>query len=93
MKGASADCSRLWLLSTLIGLYKLHLKTIPNLRHKFKSLPSVKSGPTLQLPSVVGDETVKLQRELSDSKWTNRKLLADLIFSCERDRDISLARS
>ena len=93
MKGPRADGSRLWLLSTLIGLYKLHLKTIPNLRHKFQSLPTVKSGSTSQLCSAGGDETAKLQKEMSDSKWTNRKLLADLIFSCERDRGISLARS
>ncbi|KAI9637751.1 uncharacterized protein MKK02DRAFT_31329 [Dioszegia hungarica] len=65
--GASGDkwSNRLWFTSTVIALYKLHLQTLPRLRSS--------------VALVVSDD--KAQRELSDAEWTNRKLLADLIFS------------
>lgn len=47
--------SRFWLLTTLIGLYKLHS---------------------------TGHETRKTKEQLKEAKWTNRKLLADLLFVC-----------
>ncbi|WVQ78429.1 hypothetical protein IAT38_000515 [Cryptococcus sp. DSM 104549] len=64
--GAVADrwSNRFWLLTTLIGLYKLHLQTLPRLR----------AASTLAVPSP------KQKAERSDAEWTNRKLLADLAF-------------
>ena len=69
--------SRLWLLTTLMGLYKLHLKTLPNLRAKL----SLQARPALS-SSVLPPDEAKARNELSDAKWTNRKLLADLVFVC-----------
>ncbi|WVQ87140.1 hypothetical protein IAS59_000862 [Cryptococcus gattii] len=50
---AEAWANRFWLLTTLIGLYKLHS---------------------------TGHETRKTKEQLKEAKWTNRKLLADLLF-------------
>ncbi|WWC60766.1 uncharacterized protein I303_103342 [Kwoniella dejecticola CBS 10117] len=70
--GGKADdwANRFWLLTTLMGLYKLHFKTIP----KLSNSPSSYSSNTTSL------SLEKRRAELNDAKWTNRKLLADLIF-------------
>ncbi|KAK8869501.1 hypothetical protein IAR55_000066 [Kwoniella newhampshirensis] len=66
--GGIADrwSNRFWLLTTIMGLYKLHLKTIPRLR----------SSATFTPPSAAE----KRRSDLSEAEWTNRKLLADLLF-------------
>ncbi|WVR05471.1 hypothetical protein IAU60_002487 [Kwoniella sp. DSM 27419] len=60
--GALADkwANRFWLLTTVMGLYKLHLKTIPKIVHSHNGVAD--------------------RGKLSEAKWTNRKLLADLAF-------------
>jgi hypothetical protein len=69
--------SRFWLLTTLMGLYKLHLKTLPNLRAKL----SLQTQPAFSA-SVLPPDEAKARSDLSDAEWTNRKLLADLVFVC-----------
>ncbi|XAO22847.1 hypothetical protein I312_101622 [Cryptococcus bacillisporus CA1280] len=51
---AEAWANRFWLLTTLIGLYKLHFT-----EH---------------------ETTSKTKEQVKEAKWTNRKLLADLLF-------------
>ncbi|WVW82723.1 hypothetical protein I302_104734 [Kwoniella bestiolae CBS 10118] len=58
---ADVWANRFWLLTTIMGLYKLHLKTIPKIANSSSS-------------------TEKRRAELSEAKWTNRKLLSDLAF-------------
>lgn len=91
-----ADSSRFWLLTTLMGLYTLHLKTLPSIQRRIVSLRS-SSDLTTMIDPVLADEQLekeaerradmierrKWEKELSDAKWTNRKLLADLVFVCE----------
>ncbi|OCF39439.1 hypothetical protein I317_06763 [Kwoniella heveanensis CBS 569] len=69
--GVVADrwANRFWLLTTIMGLYKLHLKTIPK----------IQNSPTPS--SITSIASVESQRaKLSEARWTNRKLLADLVF-------------
>ncbi|WRT67473.1 uncharacterized protein IL334_004445 [Kwoniella shivajii] len=61
--GLVADnwANRFWFLTTIMGLYKLHLKTIPKIANSPLSIE-------------------KRRSDLSEAKWTNRKLVADLAF-------------
>lgn len=70
--------SRLWLLTTLMALYTLHVRTIPSLRRRLPS--DAATGETLVHPSQPERES---RKALTDAEWTNRKLLADLVFVCE----------
>ncbi|KNX49785.2 hypothetical protein CNBG_9592 [Cryptococcus deuterogattii R265] len=67
---AEAWANRFWLLTTLIGLYKLHFNTIP----RILSQSSQPSQPEQH------ETTRKTKEQLKEAKWTNRKLLADLLF-------------
>ncbi|WVF71851.1 hypothetical protein IAT40_006661 [Kwoniella sp. CBS 6097] len=69
--GVVADrwANRFWLLTTIMGLYKLHLKTIP----KIQNSPAPSSTS-----SIAAMES--LRAKMSEARWTNRKLLADLVF-------------
>ncbi|KIR71291.1 hypothetical protein I310_05186 [Cryptococcus deuterogattii CA1014] len=69
---AEAWANRFWLLTTLIGLYKLHFNTIP----RILSQSSQPSQPEQH------ETTRKTKEQLKEAKWTNRKLLADLLFVC-----------
>ncbi|RSH93751.1 hypothetical protein EHS25_006399, partial [Saitozyma podzolica] len=66
---------RLWLLTTLMALYTLHVRTIPSLRRRLPSDAS--TGETIVHPSQPERES---RKALNDAEWTNRKLLADLVF-------------
>jgi hypothetical protein len=70
--------SRLWLLTTLMALYTLHVRTIPSLRRRL--LSDAPTGETIVHPSQPERES---RKALNDAEWTNRKLLADLVFVCE----------
>ncbi|KAK1925198.1 hypothetical protein DB88DRAFT_254725 [Papiliotrema laurentii] len=92
-KWADKWANRFWLLTTLMGLYTLHLKTLPSIQRRIVSLRS-SSDLTTMIDPVLADEQLekeaerradmierrKWEKELSDAKWTNRKLLADLVF-------------
>jgi hypothetical protein len=70
------QCSRLWFLSTVMALYKMHLQTLPRLRDLAYPISDLSSSSTSTLYA-------KARTDLVDAEWTNRKLLADLIFSCK----------
>ena len=73
-------CSRFWLLNTLLGLWKLHTRTIPRLTAQLP--PDRPSRSISDLDSAVAIQD-GAQKELSNARWTNHKLLADLTFVCE----------
>lgn len=69
--------SRFWLLTTLIALYKLHFHTIPRIQ-------AYQAGQYGQ-PRISSERQVarrKPEQQLKEAKWTNRKLVADLLFVC-----------
>ncbi|WWD16240.1 hypothetical protein CI109_100666 [Kwoniella shandongensis] len=68
--GGIADrwSNRFWFLTTIMGLYKIHFKTIPRLRSSYS------------LTTTTSQTLEKRRTELSEAEWTNRKLLADLLF-------------
>ncbi|WVQ99053.1 hypothetical protein IAU59_006185 [Kwoniella sp. CBS 9459] len=72
--GVAADrwANRFWLLTTIMGLYKLHIRTIPKIRDSL-----VPSSMSTSL-SISNSDPQRAQ--LSEARWTNRKLLADLVF-------------
>ncbi|GFZ45950.1 hypothetical protein JCM24511_03683 [Saitozyma sp. JCM 24511] len=74
-KWADKWANRLWLLTTLMALYTLHVRTIPSLRRRLPS--DAATGGTIVHPSRPERES---RKALSDAEWTNRKLLADLVF-------------
>lgn len=78
--------SRFWLLTTVMGLWKLHLGTLPNLRANARAVAS-------KSPSH-GDLALReVKEQIEDAEWTNRKYLADLVFVCEYGRRSSIAGS
>ncbi|OXG87296.1 hypothetical protein C349_01574 [Cryptococcus neoformans var. grubii Br795] len=72
---AEAWANRFWLLTTLIALYKLHFHTIPRIQ-------AYQAGQYGQ-PRISSERQVtrrKTEQQLKEAKWTNRKLVADLLF-------------
>ncbi|OXH74063.1 hypothetical protein J001_01477, partial [Cryptococcus neoformans] len=72
---AEAWANRFWLLTTLIALYKLHFHTIPRIQ-------AYQAGQYGQ-PRISSERQVtrrKPEQQLKEAKWTNRKLVADLLF-------------
>ncbi|OWT41521.1 hypothetical protein C362_00991 [Cryptococcus neoformans Bt1] len=72
---AEAWANRFWLLTTLIALYKLHFHTSPRIQ-------AYQAGQYGQ-PRISSERQVakrKTEQQLKEAKWTNRKLVADLLF-------------
>ncbi|OXM81094.1 hypothetical protein C364_01468 [Cryptococcus neoformans Bt63] len=72
---AETWANRFWLLTTLIALYKLHFHTIPRIQ-------AYQVGQYGQ-PRISSERQVtrrKTEQQLKEAKWTNRKLVADLLF-------------
>jgi len=66
--------SRLWLLTTLMGIWTIYTRTIPSIRRRSLSL---------SITSTDGDLDVEeLKKEKKDVRWTANKLFSDLIFVC-----------
>jgi hypothetical protein len=80
--------SRLWLLSTLIGLYKLHMTKLPKFRATLRSLPDVGGSD-----DSVAKQRREASRGLREAIWANRKYLADLVFVCESQSCVFAATS
>lgn len=78
MNGCTNESSRLWLLSTIIGLYKLHMTKLPKLRAKLQAIPQVSGSD-----GAVAKQRREAERGLKEAVWANRKYLADLVFVCE----------
>ncbi|ORY22578.1 hypothetical protein BCR39DRAFT_591273 [Naematelia encephala] len=79
--GKIADrwANRFWLLTTLMALYTLHLRTLPRLALSSTAAPesiSPSSNEVVDSQSPVRTKS-KARR---DAEWTGRKLLADLVF-------------
>ncbi|OWZ50111.1 hypothetical protein C361_01477 [Cryptococcus neoformans Tu259-1] len=72
---AEAWANRFWLLTTIIALYKLRFHTIPRIQ-------AYQAGQYGQ-PRISSERQVtrrKPEQQLKEAKWTNRKLVADLLF-------------
>ncbi|KAL7424344.1 hypothetical protein Q5752_000026 [Cryptotrichosporon argae] len=90
--GRVADrwANRLWLLTTLVGLYKLHLDVFPRLHDDAAALAVAAAererdrAPTWAVGAARADALAararEARREMRDAEWTHRKLLCDLVF-------------
>ncbi|ALO60429.1 hypothetical protein CNB05673 [Cryptococcus deneoformans JEC21] len=78
---AETWANRFWLLTTLIALCKLHFHTVPRI---FSPVLHPQTHPQAYAQSRILSEREherKATREqLKEAKWTNRKLVADLLF-------------
>ncbi|ODN75038.1 hypothetical protein L202_06259 [Cryptococcus amylolentus CBS 6039] len=74
---------RIWFLTTLIGLYKLHTQTIPSLPPLSKPVSVTACADRLLSPQDIAnqrEEERMWEKEWGDARWTGRKLVADLCF-------------
>ncbi|WVN86549.1 uncharacterized protein L203_101716 [Cryptococcus depauperatus CBS 7841] len=76
---ASRWADRFWFLTTLIGLYKLHIHTIPSIKSALSLLSSSQTERNHRDTEMTIEED-KMRKNLREAGWSNKKLLADLAF-------------
>jgi hypothetical protein len=71
--------SRLWLLTSIIGLIKLYTTQLPVLT----SAALIERSETAARPSPRGkSSSSSTDKALRDARWTARKLWCDVVFAC-----------
>jgi len=68
--------SRLWFLTTILGMWTIYTRTIPSLRRRAAEL---RSEPDLEADGGVG----AMRKERKDVRWSAYKLWSDLVFVCK----------
>lgn len=64
---------RAWFLTTLMNLYKLHLRTIPAIRHTLDTSDGARDI----------EKAMQARKELRDAELTGWKLWCDMVFVCK----------
>ena len=68
--------SRLWFLTTILGMWTIYTRTIPSLRRRAAEL---RSELDLEADGGVG----AMRKERKDVRWSAYKLWSDLVFVCK----------